>query len=266
MKDTIGKEKNDEELELWKKYYKNRDEETRNIFIERYALLVKYVVGRMFSSPMKNIDFNELLSAGTFGLFDAVEKFDPTMNVQFKTYAITRIQGAIRDELRSLDPVPRSQRTHIREIDRVATMLHERNECEPTIEEILNTTGLTRKQYDKAMSCISQAYTVSLHDVLFTNSDGEQIIYFDQVGTSSEDAPEQAFAQKDLVRVLQKALSELPERELQVLILYHYEELTLKEIGKVLGVTESRVSQLHGRALSKLRTKLFSYRKGVFEK
>ncbi len=266
MESTSYKEKDEEEFNLWKKYCRDRDEETRNILIEKYALLVKYVVGRMFSSPLKNIDFHELLSAGTFGLFDAVEKFDPTMNVQFKTYAITRIQGAIRDELRSLDPIPRSQRTHIREIDRVTTMLHERNEVEPTVEEVLAVTGLSKKQYDKAMSCISQAYTVSLHDVLFTNSDGEQITYFDQVGTSSEDAPEQAFAQKDIVRVLQEALSELPERELQVLILYHYEELTLKEIGKVLGVTESRVSQLHGRALAKLRTKLFSYRKGVFEK
>lgn len=256
-----------EELALWVSYQKNKENESiRNILVERYAPLVKYVAGNLFQSIPKNIEFDDLVSAGIFGLFDAIEKFDLEMNVQFKTYAITRIQGAIRDELRSHDPLPRSVRQRIRVVEEATHTLQDKYERAPTEEEILDFTELSTNQYDKIMSYVSQSYVLSLNDVLFTNSDGEQITYFDQVGTSIDDAPEKAFEQKDLVRVLQGALKELPDRELQVIILYYYQELTLKEIGKVLDVTESRISQLHGRALQKLKSKLFSYRKGVFEK
>lgn len=255
-----------EEIELWKKFQKDKSTEVRNILVEQYAPLVKYVAGNLFQSIPKNVEFDDLVSAGIFGLFDAIEKFDLDMNVQFKTYAITRIQGAIRDELRSNDPLPRSVRKRIRDVDEATQTLQDRFERAPTVDEILEFTDLTHTQYDKVLSYVSQSYVLSLNDVLFTNSDGEQITYFDQVGTSIDDAPEKAFEQKDLVRVLQGALKELPDRELQVVILYYYQELTLKEIGKVLNVTESRVSQLHGRALQKLKAKLFSYRKGVFEK
>lgn len=261
------KEQDDEaELRLWKKFTKDRDDYTRNLLIEKYAPLVKFVAGRMFSYPLKNVEFDEILSAGTFGLIDAVEKFDLTLNVKFKTYAISRIQGSIQDELRSLDPITRPQRQRIRDIERVFAQLYEKLERDPTVEEILAITGLTRKQYDRAMASMSQSYTVSLSDVMFTNSDGEQITYFDQIGTAKEDAPEEAFAHKDLVRVLQQALRELPERELQVLILYYFENLTYKEIGKVLNVTESRISQLYKRATHKMKIKLTSYKKGLFEK
>lgn len=255
-----------DELELWKKYQKNKTDETRNVLVEKYAPLVKYVAGNLFQNIPKNVEFDDLVSAGIFGLFDAIDKFDVSMNVQFKTYAITRIQGAIRDELRSHDPLPRSVRQRIRAVEEATHTLQDKYERQPTAQEILEFTELSSNQYDKLMSYISQAYVLSLNDVLFTSSDGEQITYFDQVGTSIDDAPEKAFEQKDLVRVLQLSLKELPERELQVVILYYYQELTLKEIGKVLSVTESRVSQLHGRALQKLKAKLFSYRKGVFEK
>lgn len=256
----------DDELELWTKYQIKKTDEIRNVLVEKYAPLVKYVAGNLFQTIPKNIQFDDLVSAGIFGLFDSIDKFDISMNVQFKTYAITRIQGAIRDELRSHDPLPRSVRQRIKAVEEATHTLQDKFDRQPTEAEILDFTELSPIQYDKLMSYISQAYVLSLNDVLFTNSDGEQITYFDQVGTSVENAPEKAFEQKDLIRVLQKALKELPNRELKVIILYYYQELTLKEIGKVLNVTESRVSQLHGRALIKLKTKLFSYRKGVFEK
>ncbi len=256
----------DEEIKLWKKFKQTDDHETRNILVEKYAPLVKYVAGKMFQRMPKHVEFDDLLSAGIFGLFDAINKFDITMNVLFKTYAVTRIQGAIRDDLRSHDPLPRSIRQKIRELDEVTQILQEKLERSPTEEEVIKSMKISQEQYDKIMSYVSQAYLLSLNDVLFTNSDGEQITYFDQVGTANEDAPEFAFAEQDLIRVLRSSIQELPERELKVLVLYYFEELTLKEIGKVLNVTESRVSQLHGRALNKLKTKLFSYRKGVFEK
>ncbi len=256
----------DKEIELWKQFKETGDIEIRNILVEQYAPLVKYVAGKMFQKMPKNVEFDDLLSAGTFGLFDAIEKFDVTMNVLFKTYAIARIQGAIRDDLRTHDPLPRTIRQKIRELDEVTQLLQDRLERQPTEDEILEAMGIQKEQYDKIMSYVSQAYILSLNDVLFTNNDGEQITYFDQVGTNIEDAPEFAFAEKDIIRVLKLAIQELPERELKVLVLYYFEELTLKEIGKVLNVTESRVSQLHGRAINKLKTKLYSYKKGVFEK
>lgn len=256
----------EEEIKLWKKFNETGDHEIRNILVEKYAPLVKYVAGKMFQKMPNNVEFDDLISAGIFGLFDAINKFDITMNVLFKTYAISRIQGAIRDDLRSHDPLPRSIRQKIRELDETTQLLQNKLERQPSESEIIEAMNITKEQYDKIMSYVSQAYVLSLNSVLFTNNDGEQITYFDQVGTSNEVTPEFMFAEKDLIRVLKTAIKELPERELKVLVLYYFEELTLKEIGKVLNVTESRVSQLHGRALNKLKNKLFSYRKGVFEK
>ena len=256
----------DNEIELWKEYETSKSEDIRNILVEKYAGLVKYVAKNLFHKVPKNVEFDDLVSAGIFGLFDAIEKFDLALKVQFKTYAVTRIQGAILDEMRAQDPLKRSVRQKIRRIEEATKILQDKHERQPTEDEILEFTELSAHSYDKIMSYIHQSYILSLNDVLFANNDGEQLSYFDKVGTAVDDAPEKIFEQKDLERVLQGALKELPERELQVIILYYYQELTLKEIGMVLNVTESRVSQLHGKALHKLKAKLFSYKKGVFEK
>ncbi len=256
----------EDEVKLWKEYATTKDIDIRNQLVEKYAPLVKYVAGNLFQSMPKSVEFDDLVSAGIFGLFDAIEKFDVDVKVKFKTYAITRIQGAIRDELRAHDPLPRSVRQKIREIELVTNSLQAQLGRAPRTQEILDEMSISEEQYDKIMTYVSQAYVLSLNNVLFSNSDGEQITYFDQIGTALDDSPQEAFAQKDLVRVLKKAIRELPPRELQVLILYYHDELTLKEIGRVLDITESRISQLHGRALTKLRAKLFSQRKGAFEK
>jgi RNA polymerase sigma factor for flagellar operon FliA len=225
----------------------------RDRLIVQYAPLVKYVLGRMAVSLPGVLDMDDLLSAGTIGLIQAVDRFDPSQGVKFETYAIQRIRGAILDSIRSLHPLSREAHRRGREIERAYDALVEQLGRMPTEQEVAAYLGLSLPEFQTRLVEAS-AVTISLNEPL--REDGEQTTLLEQL--TDEDAPgvPRLVEQREVHRALVAAIEALPERERLTITLYYYEDLTLKEIGAVLGVSTSRVSQLHAAALFKLRAAL----------
>lgn len=215
----------------------------------RYLPLIKYVVGRMAVTPPQGLDYEDILSFGVFGLMDAVEKFDPTKGYVFQTYAIPRIRGAILDELRKCDWFSRTGREKVQKFNRATEkILLEKGEMDDTL--IMKEMGVSEDEYYEIQDLASRGYITSLDDSTPLD-DGEvpvEATLADDRETASDRLDNESEKQQ-----LAEALAELPERERQMLSLYYYEGLTLKEIGAVMGVSESRVSQIHGKGLSMLR-------------
>jgi RNA polymerase sigma factor for flagellar operon FliA len=222
-----------------------------------YSPLVKYVAGRMGSGLPGHVEEADLISYGLGGLISAIERFDPSREIKFETYAITRIRGAIIDELRSLDWVPRSVRARAREIERVNVKLEARLQRAPTDEEMAAELALSVDELQNSLLQISNSTIVAL-DELWNVQDpnGDQISLLDTLPDRNALDPQQLVDQSELRDRISDAIRALPEREKLVVALYYYENLTLREIGEVLGVTESRVSQLHTKAVLRLRSKL----------
>jgi RNA polymerase sigma factor for flagellar operon FliA len=222
-----------------------------------YAPLVKYVAGRMASGLPAHVDEADLISYGLIGLISAIERFDLAREIKFETYAIPRIRGAIIDELRSLDWVPRSVRARAREIERANAKLEHRLQRAPTDEEMANELEMSMEDFQDALVQISHS-TIAALDELWTVSDssGDQISLLDTLQDPDAPDPEQIVDQSELKDRVADAIARLPEREKLVIALYYYENLTLREIGEVLGVTESRISQLHTKAVLRLRSRL----------
>jgi RNA polymerase sigma factor FliA len=191
------------------------------------------------------------------GLIGAIERYDPDRDVKFETYAITRIRGAIIDELRAMDWVPRSVRARARDIERAIAELEKKHMRAPTDEEIAAKVGITQEELESSLSEIGRTSIAAL-DELWTSSSsgGDQIALIDTIEDTTGPEPQSAFAETELKEALGEAIARLPEREQLVVTLYYYDELTLREIGEVLGVTESRVSQLHTKAVLRLRARL----------
>lgn len=249
---------------LWPRYQRTRDPAIRDTLIRRYAPLVRYVAGKVAAGLPSSVEFDDLVGYGVFGLFDAIEKFDPEKNVKFKTYAVTRIRGAIFDELRVMDWVPRSVRQKAREIEEAVMVLESRLGRPATDQEIARSMGVDDTEFSHIMLKISGTAVLSLNDVWFAGSEADRICIGESIEAPSGFNPESSVERDDIRRVVKQAIGELPEKEKKVLILYYYENLTLKEIGQVLEVTESRISQLHSKAVIRLRAKLTSYRKGLY--
>jgi RNA polymerase sigma factor for flagellar operon FliA len=203
------------------------------------------------------VDEQDLVSYGLLGLIGAIERFDPEREIKFETYAIARIKGAIIDELRSLDWVPRSVRTRAREIERAIAELERTLMRAPTDEEIAAKIGISQDELEGSLTEISRSSMAAL-DELWTpqGGGGDQIALIDTIEDTSGPDPEFSLEQTELKEALGEAIARLPEREKLVVTLYYYEELTLREIGEVLGVTESRVSQLHTKAVLRLKARL----------
>ena len=252
------------EDELWSHYKRTREPAVRDAFIRQYAPLVKYVAGKVAASMPNSVEFDDLVGFGVFGLLDAIEKFDPEKNVKFKTYAVTRIRGAIFDELRSIDWVPRSVRQKTKEIEEAIVGLEATLGRPATDSEIAGSLGLSEDELLKTMLKISGTSVLSLNDVWYSGDDSDKISIGDSIESPSSFNPDASVEREEIKRVIVQAISELPEKEKKVLVLYYYEDLTLKEIGQVLEVTESRVSQLHTKAILRLRAKLTNMRKGIF--
>ena len=252
-----------EEHELWQKYKENGDQAIRDSIVRQYAPLVKYVAGKVSIGMPQNVDFDDLVGFGTFGLFDAIEKFDPDKHVKFKTYAVTRIRGAIFDELRSIDWVPRSVRQKTRELEEIICQLEAKLGRSATDEEIAREMGMSIGQYNQMMLRFSYTSLLSLNDVWYSGEDNDSIAIVDSIESHSSLRPEAIAEKGEMRRVIADAINELPDREKKVLVLYYYEDLTLKEIGRVLDVTESRISQLHTKAIARLRGKLTNMKKGI---
>jgi RNA polymerase sigma factor for flagellar operon FliA len=251
------------EDELWVEYKKTRDPAVREYFIKQYAPLVKYVAGKVAVGMPSNVEFDDLVGFGVFGLLDAIDKFDPDKNVKFKTYAVTRIRGSIFDELRSIDWVPRSVRQKTREIEETIVRLESRLGRTASDSEIADSLGVSDSEFHQTLFKISGTSIMSLNDVWYSGDDSERISIGDSIESPVSMNPDVIVEREEIKRVIVEAINELPEKEKMVLVLYYYEDLTLKEIGQVLNVTESRVSQLHTKANLRLRAKLTNIRKGI---
>ncbi len=251
------------EDELWLTYKKTRNAKIREFFIVKYAPLVKYVAGKVAVGMPRNVEFDDLVGYGVFGLLDAIDKYDPEKNVKFNTYAVTRIRGAIFDELRSIDWVPRSVRQQSREIEDVIAELEARLGRSATDKEIAAELGMSVEHFHQVLLKISGTSVISLTDLRFGSDDSEQVPIVDSIEAPVSLNPDVIVEREEMKRIIKQAINELSDREKKVLIMYYYEDMTLREIGKVLQVTESRVSQIHTGANAKLKAKLTNIRKGI---
>ena len=241
---------------LWQEYRRNRDEKLRDRLILTYAPLVKYVAGRLGSGLPAHVEEGDLVSYGLLGLIGAIERYDPDRDVKFETYAIARIKGSIIDELRALDWVPRSVRARARDIERAVAELESKLGRAPSDDEIATKLGLTEDELEDSLTEISRSSIAALDELWTVSAGGDQIALIDTIEDTQGPQPQTALAQTELREAMADAIARLPEREKLVVTLYYYEELTLREIGEVLGVTESRVSQLHTKAILRLKARL----------
>jgi RNA polymerase sigma factor for flagellar operon FliA len=239
---------------LWAEYKGTGDRADRDKLILVYAPLVKYVASRVAVGLPQNVEQGDLVSYGMFGLIDAIEKFDPERGYKFETYAIARIRGAILDELRSIDWVPRSVRAKARALEQAYAKLENELRRTPTEAEIAVELDLTDDQLQTTLSQISFIGLAALDEVL-GGERNEGMTLGDTVADQRE-GPVAAFEVTEMKQILADAVNGMPEREKLVLTLYYYEGLTLAEIGRVLGVTESRVCQIHTKAVLQLRSRL----------
>ena len=243
--------------DLWRRYKENGDPGARERLVLAYSPLVKYVAGRMSSGLPAHVEESDLISYGLLGLISAIERFEPAREIRFETFAITRIKGSIIDELRSLDWVPRSVRAKAREIERANAKLEHKLQRAPTDKEMAAELDVEVEDFQESLMRISNSSVVAL-DELWTVSDssGDQVSLLDTIQDETAADPAQEMDLTDMKDRLADSIARLPEREKLVVALYYYENLTLREIGEVLGVTESRVSQLHTKAVLRLKSRL----------
>lgn len=249
--DEAGKKK------LLEEYARSRTPEAREKIILEYAPLVKVVAGRLSMYLGYNVDYEDLVSYGIFGLIDAIDKFDCLKEVKFETYASLRIRGAILDQIRKMDWIPRTIRQKQKKIENVIREIEQNTGHSASDEEIAEKLGISGDEYLEWQSQMKITGIVSLNEYMEQGSDVAQD--YSRHTTSRFEAPEEKIEKEELTRVLGDALKLLTEKEQKVITLYYYEELTLKEISNILEVSESRISQLHTRALQKMKGKLGSY-------
>lgn len=244
---------------LWENYGKTKSPEIREKLILEYAPLVKLVAGRLSMYLGYNVEYEDLVSYGIFGLIDAIDKFDSMKAVKFETYASLRIRGAILDQIRKMDWIPRTIRQKQKKIDSAMKEIEQDTGRMATDEEIAKKLGITDDDYLGWQSQMKITGLVSLDE--FLESGTESI---PQQGNQHRfESPEEVIEKTELKKTLELALEFLTEKEKKVILLYYYEDLTLKEISNVLEVSESRISQLHTRALQKMKTKMGNYM-GIF--
>lgn len=242
---------------LWESFKATGDARMRERLILHYSPLVKYVAGRVGVGLPPNIEQADLVSYGIFGLIDAIEKFDITRSIKFETYAISRIRGAIIDELRAIDWIPRSVRYKAREVERAYAALEGELHRTPTEAEVATRLGMTLDELHQVFSQVSYVNVVALDELLTVGGEkGDKLSLVDTLEDTKAEDPVAAFETEETKFMLARAINQLPEREKIVVTLYYYEGLTLAEIGRVLGVTESRICQMHTKAVLQLRAKM----------
>jgi RNA polymerase sigma factor FliA len=251
------------EDELWIEFRKTKSPALRDKFIRQYMPLVKYVAGKVSVGLPGSIDFDDLVGFGQFGLLDAINKYDPDKNVKFKTYAVTRIRGAIFDEMRQLDWVPRSVRQKSREIEDTIIRLESRIGRTASDAEIAQELHMSEEEFQQAIMKVSGTSVLSLNDVWYSGDDSDHLSIGDSIESPQSMNPDVLVEREEIRKVIIQAINELPEKEKMVIVLYYHEDLTFKEIGQVLDVSESRISQLHTKANLRLRAKLTNIRKGI---
>lgn len=242
---------------LLEEYTKTKSSETREKIILEYAPLVKVVAGRLSMYLGYNVEYEDLVSYGIFGLIDAIDKFDCFKEVKFETYASLRIHGAILDQIRKMDWIPRTIRQKQKKIENVIHEIEQETGRGASDEEIARKLGITEEEYLDWQSQMKITGVVSLNEYMEQGSDVSQD--YSRHTTSRFESPEERVEKQELTKVLGEALELLTEKEQKVITFYYYEELTLKEISSILGVSESRISQLHTRALQKMKAKMGNY-------
>lgn len=230
--------------------------ENREEVIKRYSPMIKYVANRIAMRLPPHIEVDDLISVGVLGLMDAISKYDSTRGAKFKTYAEFRVRGAILDELRSLDWVPRSIRQKASQVDKVVQELQAKLSRSPEDEEVAKEMGLNLDQFHDTLNETKSMPVFSLEDLGLAKDSGEQQSLLDCLAGKADADPQTQIRLVELKEIIAKAIDGLPEKERLMVSLYYYEELTMKEIGAVLEITESRVSQIHSKAVYRLRTKL----------
>ena len=242
-------------FELWQRYLEAGDENARQLLVEQYLRVVRYVAGRMAVGLPHYVEYNDLVSAGLLGLIQAIDNFDHHRGIKFETYAIPRIRGAILDELRSQDWFPRSLRRKAKQLEVAYATIEVRLGRPATDEEIARELGIDISELDGLISEVALASIMSL-DADPSGDEESQSSLGDYLPDPRSDEIEKTIAEQEMRELIAHRLAELPEKEQLVLVLYYYEELTLKEIGEILDVTESRVCQIHTKAILRLKGKI----------
>ncbi len=240
--------------ELWKQYKQDQsNKELRNALIEHYLPLVRYNAERVWAKLPEGVDLNDLISAGVFGLMDAIEAFDLERGVKFETYCVPRIRGAMLDELRTMDWVPRLVRSKASKLEAARKKAEAELGRPPTDAEVAERMNLTLEEYDKLKSEASAVNLVSLNKKWYETDSYKDVREIDILEDSKGEDPTEGIQKRDLMRLVTKGLN---RNERLIIILYYYEELTMKEIGHTLGLSESRVSQMHSSIVSRLKDQL----------
>lgn len=246
---TVEREK------LWGEYQKKPSAELREKIIIEYAPLVKVVAGRLSMYLGYNVEYEDLVSYGVFGLIDAIDKFDLNKDVKFETYASLRIRGSILDQIRKMDWIPRTVRQKRKKIEEAIRQIETQTGRNATDEEIAKELGIEETELNEWQVQLNVTNVVSLNE--FVEQGGEPVM--DARNNSHFAQPEESIQEEELKKVLRESMDLLTEKEQKVILLYYYENLTLKEISNILEVSESRVSQLHTKALAKMRKKMGNY-------
>ena len=236
--------------QLWINYKEQNSKEAKDELIIQYVALVKIIAGRLYSSYNAHVEFDDLLGYGIIGLIDAIEKFDHKKQIKFETYANIRIRGAIIDQIRHMDWIPRSTRQKYKKVEEAISKLQKIHGSELTDEHVAAELNLSLDEYGKLVGEVTTYSIVSLEEKLEDNSN------FDVASESNEFHPEQSYTDKEVKRILAETIEHLPEKEQKVMQLYYYSELTYKEIADILSISESRVSQIHTKAIAKLKIAL----------
>lgn len=242
--------------DTWKTYKETGDRTCRERLVLAYIGLVKGVVGRMSVSRLQGAEYDDLVGNGIIGLMDAIDRFDLSKGVRFEAYATTRIRGAVLDACRKNDWVPRSVRQAAKRLERVYSVVENRLGRSATDTEVADEMGISVEELDRTIGDINGSYLMSLDESVPGVDDDDSMTVSDRVVDRNSPAPDELAAESSAIEVLADAVDRLPERERLIVSLYYHDGLTLREIGEVMGVTESRVSQLHTKAILRLRGRL----------
>jgi RNA polymerase sigma factor for flagellar operon FliA len=239
--------------DLWAEYAKNQRKDLRNYFMERYQQLVRYIAEKTYTRLPDEVDVNDLISAGQFGLMDAIDGFDLARGVKFETFSATRIKGAIIDELRAMDWVPRLVRSRTAKVSTIRDKFEMKHGRAPTDDEVSTALGATGEDLDKILKDSGAVMTVSLNRKAFNSDGNKDVTEIDVLKDITQINPLLQTQRRDVKDMLTKGLS---RAERLIVILYYYEEMTMKEIGLTLDLSESRVSQMHSSILQRLKAQL----------
>jgi len=259
---TVAASPNPTAQELWRRYHKQADANSENALIEKYLSLVSSIAARLAMTLPDHVDQDDLYSAGLVGLLQAVRNYDPTCGASFETYARTRIRGAMLDELRKMDWVPRTVHEKARKIQAILNQLEQKLGRVPTEAQMAKALNLSLSEYGKLLTEIRPAAFICLDTVSSEDDTGD---LYEVVANSADESPLEKISQRELKHVVLERLKALPEMQRKVLALYYGEELHLREIAEVVGLTESRICQIHAQAILSIRAYIQRYEAGLIK-